>query len=203
MTTEVDVSNLALSRLGDSATIASLDESSRQADHCRRFLPIARDTLLELHAWKFAVKRVVPALRDDLANTSWGYVYEEPTNLIRVLSVLPEGYTSDSDGSAVAFDTESSADDKGLILTNTPNATIRAIFRVTNPNRFTPLFTEALAWLLASYVAGPLIKGETGAAEAVRCWQAFLGMYGRATGSSAGQAHKTLQHTAPWIAARG
>lgn len=204
-TTDVDIANLALAHLGDDATVSQLvpPEGSAQAEHCARFLPIARSTLLELHAWKFAVRRAQPALRADLASTAWGYVYQEPNSLIRVLSVLPEGYTRDSDGSAVEFDTESDEDGNGLILTNTPNATIRGVFNVTDPARFTPLFTEALGWLLASYVAGPLIKGETGAQEGVRCWQAFLGMYARATGSSANQARKTLNHTAPWVAARG
>lgn len=204
-TTDVDIANLALSHLGDDATVSQLDppEGSAQAEHCARFLPIARDTLLELHAWKFATRRTQPALREDQASTAWTYVYQEPNNLIRVLAVLPEGYTRDSDGSAVEFDTESDEDGNGLILTNTPNATIRGVFRVVDPARFTPLFTEALGWLLASYVAGPLIKGDTGAAEAVRCWNAFLAMYGRASGSSAGQAHKTLEHIAPWMRYRG
>jgi hypothetical protein len=203
-TTDVDLANLALAHLGDDATVSALDppEGSAQAEHCARFLPIARSTLLEMFPWKFAVRRVSPALRDDQSSTAWSYVYQEPSGLLRVLAVLPEGYTRDSDGSAVEYDTESDEDGNGLILTNVANATIRGIFNVTNPARFTPLFTEALGWLLASYVAGPLIKGETGATEGTRCWQAFLGMYARATGSSANQAHKTLLHTAPWMADR-
>lgn len=204
-TTDVDLANLALAHLGDDASVSQLDppEGSAQAEHCARFLPIARSTLLELFPWKFAVQRVQPALRADQASTAWQYVYQEPNGLIRVLAVLPQGYTRDSDGSAVEYDTESDSDGNGLILTNCPNATIRGIFNVTDPARFTPLFTEALGWLLASYVAGPLIKGETGAQEAIRCFTAFQGMYARATGASANQAHHRLQHVAPWIADRG
>lgn len=204
-TTDVDLANLALAHLGDDATVSALDppEGSAQAEHCARFLPIARNTLLELHPWKFAVRRVSPALREDMANSAWTHVYQEPNGLIKILSVLPYGYLRDSDGSALEFDTESDEDGNGLILTNVPNATIRGIFAVTDPTRFTPLFTEALAWLLASYVAGPLLKGETGAAEAVRCWSAFLLMLGKATASSANQGHKRLEHIAPWVVARG
>jgi hypothetical protein len=204
-TTDVDLANLALSHLGDDATVSQLDppEGSVQAEHCARFLPIVRGILLELHPWKFATRRVIPALRADLANSAWGYVYQEPNGMIRVLSVLPEGYTRDSDGGAVAFDCESDDEGNGLILTNTPNATVRGIFSVVDPVRFSPLFTDALSWLLASYIAGPLLKGETGAAEAVRCWQVFLQMFARATGSNANQAHHQLQHLVPWIADRG
>ena len=59
MASEVDICNLALSHLGDTATIASLDppEGSAQAEHCARFYPIARDSLLEMHAWGFATSR--------------------------------------------------------------------------------------------------------------------------------------------------
>lgn len=204
-TTDVDLANLALAHLGDDATVSALDppEGSAQAEHCARFLPIARNTLLEMHAWNFATRRVRPALRADLANSAWGYVYQRPNGMIRILGVLPEGYTRDSDGGGVEYDTESDEDGNGLILTNVPNATIRGIFSVTDPARFSPLFTDALAWLLASYVAGPLIKGETGAAETVRCWNAFMAMYARATGSNANQAHKKLRHVVPWLADRG
>lgn len=203
-TTAVDIANLALSHLGDDATVSQIDppEGSVQAEHCARFLPIARNTLLELHPWKFAVRRVQPALRADQASSAWRYVYQEPNGLIRVLAVLPLGYTRDSDGAAVEYSTESDSNGAGLILTNTPSATIRGIFSVEDPARFTPLFTEALGWLLASYVAGPLLKGETGASMAKDCWQAFLGMYARASGSSANQAHLKLQHVAPWVADR-
>jgi len=203
-TNNVDLANLALAHLGDDATVSALDppEGSAQAEHCARFLPIARDTLLELHAWKFATRRAQPALREDMANSAWRYVYQEPNGLIRVLAVLPEGYMRDSDGGAAEFDCESDDDGNGLILTNTPNATIRYVAQVSDPARYTPLFVEALAWLLASYVAGPLIKGETGAAEAVRCWNAFQLMFARATGSSASQARKRLEHTPTWLAGR-
>lgn len=205
-TTDVDLANLALSHLGDDAVIAALDgsDTSAQAGHCARFLPIARSTLLELYPWKFATRRAQPALRADQASTAWAYVYQEPADLIRVLAVLPAGYTRDSDGvaGAVEFDTESDSSGNGLILTNTPNATIRGIFNVTNAARFTPLFVEALGWLLASYVAGPLMKGDAGATMAKECYQAFLGMYAKASGSSANQAHHRLQHKAPWIRGR-
>lgn len=52
MASEVDICNLALARLGDNATVASIDppEGSAQAEHCARFYAIARDSLLEMHA---------------------------------------------------------------------------------------------------------------------------------------------------------
>ena len=65
MSSEIDICNLALARLGDDATVASIDppEGSAQAEQCARFYSIARDTMLEMHDWRFATKRVVSVTR--------------------------------------------------------------------------------------------------------------------------------------------
>ena len=63
MASEVEICNLALARLGDAATVVSIDppEGSAQAEHCAMFYPMARDTLLAQHPWGFAQRRVRPA----------------------------------------------------------------------------------------------------------------------------------------------
>jgi len=63
MASIVDICNLALSHLGDSATVSSIDppEGSAQADLCARFFPIALASLLEAHSWGFATRRVALA----------------------------------------------------------------------------------------------------------------------------------------------
>ena len=60
MASTVDICNLALAHLGDTATVASIDppEGSAQSEHCARFYPIARDSLLEMHAWNFSMRRI-------------------------------------------------------------------------------------------------------------------------------------------------
>ena len=65
MASEVEICNLALARLGDAATVVSIDppEGSAQAEHCAMFYPMARDTLLAQHPWGFAQRRVRPARR--------------------------------------------------------------------------------------------------------------------------------------------
>ena len=59
MSSVVDICNIALSRLGDRATVTSIDppEGSAQADHCRRFYPIALKTILATYNWSFATTR--------------------------------------------------------------------------------------------------------------------------------------------------
>lgn len=203
MASEVDIVNLALSHLGDGANVTSIDPSdgSTQADHASRFYAHIRDALLERFAWKFALRRATLAERADLSFPSWAHIYDEPTGCIRLLSILASGYSADNQG--VAFETETDEDGLGIILTDAEDATARYIARVEDPTRFSPGFTETLSWSLAAALAGPIIKGETGRQEAIRCLQAATMAFSGATGLSANQAKTALNFVPSIIAARG
>ena len=58
MATEVDICNMALSFLGDRATVTSINppEGSAQAEHCARFYPMALNEMLAQARWSFATK---------------------------------------------------------------------------------------------------------------------------------------------------
>lgn len=201
MASVVDICNLALARLGDDATVASIDppEGSAQAEHCWRFYPIARDSLLEMHDWKFATRRTV--LAELVAESfNWTYVYAEPDGAIRLISVLPTSASSDDE--SAEYDAEAGESGEALIYTNVANATLRYTARVTDTTKFSPLFTDALAWLLASHIAGPLLKGDSGAAAAKACYQNFRMVLALATVSDANQRNVKPKHKPDWIAAR-
>lgn len=204
MASEISICNLALSHLGDVATVASIDppEGSAQAEHCAIFYPQARDTLLEMHAWTFATRRVQGA---ELVASAWAwrYAYALPQNCLKVLSVLP--YNSLSDCISEDYDVEAGADGERILLTDLQGATIRYIHRVEDPSKYSPLFVDALAWLLASHLAGPVIKGDTGAAAASRCFQTFRVQLAAATASDASQRRgdpRRDEHATPWIRGR-
>jgi len=193
MASEIDIVNLALANLGDNATVTSLypPEGSAQSEHAARFYPIARDTLLEMHPWSFTTKRATLNL---LAITvpQWDYVYAMPNNTIKCIAVIPPdsnsdyssiyspvdtlGYTANNvplvqGGQYIPqpFQVESSDTGIDIILTNQEDAVLRYSASITDTTRFTALFTVTLSWHLASMLAGPIIKGDVGAAEAGRC----------------------------------
>jgi hypothetical protein len=201
MASDTDISNLALARLGDEATVASIDppEGSAQAEHCARFFPIARDSLLEMHAWKFATRRALLVKRAE-SSWNWRYAYSAPSDALRILSVLPAD--GDSDDDTQAYDVEGDALGGVLILSNLDDASVRYTVGVKDTSRFPPLFVDALAWLLASHLAGPVLKGEAGAAMAKSCYQHFLATYGRAVESDANQRKVQPEHTPAWVAGR-
>lgn len=224
MASEVDIANLALAHLGDNATVASLDppEGSAQAEHCARFYPIARDSMLEMHTWKFSTKRVQLAeLTSEAAQ--WDYCYAKPADLIKIIAVLPPNINDDLSLSYTEADmvfpfapagqsltsyapqdysAEALADGTEVIYTDQEDATLRYSARVTDPTKFSPLFVNALSWHLASMLAGPIIKGDAGAAEAKRC-AAMMQMYlSQAILSDANQRQARMTHAVQWMAGR-
>jgi len=201
MASVVDISNLALARLGDSATVASIDppEGSIQAEQCARFYPIARDSLLEAHEWKFATRRAVLA-QLAVESFDWQFAYAEPAGAIKLLAVIP--HTAGRDAKTSQYIAEGAEDGTPLILTDLEDATVRYIARVTDTTKFSPLFVDALAWLLASYLAGPVLKGDTGAAAAKSCYQMARTVLSQATVSDANQQHVQPEHNPDWIAGR-
>lgn len=216
MASDVDICNLALGHLGDNATVASLDppEGSAQAEHCARFYPIARDSLLELHPWGFATKRAQLA---QLGNgwPEWDYSYAHPADALNIIAVLPPDASDDysmglsnvpiaAGGSYVpqAFSCELDANGADVIYTDQEDAVLRYTALVTDPTKFSPLFVMSLSWHLASMLAGPILKGDVGAAESKRCTAMMQAYLSKAAESDAGQRRINPQHNVGWINGR-
>jgi hypothetical protein len=206
MASELDIANIALGHIGDAATVASFDppEGSAQAEHCARFYPIARDSLLEMHPWGFATRRIV--LPELVATVpAWEHCYAQPNDAISLLAVLPPGTTNDfTQGTYVPQDFVSEVDDLGnaVIYTDQEEATLRYIYRVTDTGRFSSLFTLTLTWHLASMLAGPVWKGDAGAAEAKRCAAMMEHWLGKAASADANQQQVTVEQVVPWVGGR-
>lgn len=220
MASEIDVCNLALSHLGDTATIASIDppEGSVQAEHCARFYPIARDAFLEMHDWNFITRRSALALLA-ATNDQWSYVYAKPNLMKKAIAVIPadaEGdYNSYSDINydalpLIALETyspqpfciETLSTGQEVILTNQEDAVLRYTVSITDPTKFPALFTLALSYFLASLLAGPVIKGDAGAAEAKRLLALAQSYAAVGAVKDANQQKIQVTHNVPWITAR-
>lgn len=162
MASVVDICNTALSHLGDEAEVISIvpPDGTAQSAHCGRFYPIARDKLLEMHPWTFATVRVSLAVVAAGAPSEWAYAYALPTKCLKPHAVyLPDAL---DDARGEDFIVESDADGSGVLYTNVADAVLRYTRLVEDSTRFTPGFVVALARLLASYLAGPIVKGTTG-----------------------------------------
>ena len=226
MASDVDICNEALSHLGDSATVSSISpaEGSAQAEHCARFYPTCLATLLEMHPWGFATARASLA---QVANpsTTWAYAYAQPNGCVNILSVLApdaaDDYSAPGQGNVQnysgpytlnpalggsytpqTFVQESDSVGNIIVLTNQVNAVLRYVALVTDTTKFTPLFREALGWVLASKLAGPVLKGESGRKAALECMQSAMKWLGLAKDSDASQRQTSPEHQVGWVNAR-
>jgi hypothetical protein len=226
MASEVDICNLALAYLGDTATVASIDppEGSAQSEHCARFYPIARDTLLNMHAWNFASRRVVLA-QVTQPYAQWRYAYAAPGDMMYALSVIPHDAHSDyavsfwpSDNPAwlhnyspviaagqyvpQPYSVETDSSGNKVIYTDLESAMLRYQALVTDTTRFSPLFVNCLSWHLASMLAGPVIKGDQGSAQAGRCMQMMAQYLAEAKRQDSAERNIKVEHIVPWSSGR-
>ena len=222
MATEVDICNLALAHLGDDATIASLNppEGSAQAEKAARFYPIARNSLLEMHTWNFAAKRGNIALTTNSLD-QWDYAYVAPADMMSPVAIIsptaqndyatrmsagdtPGGITSNYAPTIVAgqYTPQQFTLEGDLIYTNQENAMLRYQAFITDPSLFSPLFVITLSWHLASMLAGPVIKGDQGAAEAKRSTQMMTNYLTSAKQSDNLHRDITVEHIVPWTSGR-
>ena len=201
MSSVVDLCNLALSHLGDDATVASIDppEGSAQAEHCARFYPTVRDALLEMHAWNFWIRRVALA-QLDVPTWSWTYAYAVPAGAIKLLAVLPPDATSDA--SSQPYEAESADDGALIVRTNQESASLRYTVKVDDLTIFPPLVSAALSRLLASYLAGVVVKGEPGRQAAKEQMQMFERLMAQAMVSDSNQRKATNDYAPAWISSR-
>lgn len=222
MASEVEICNQALAHLGDNATVSTITppDGSAQAEHCARFYPAMRDSLLEMHTWDFAVTRSSLALLSTNA-TGWTYTYAAPANVLTLLAILdpaaPDDYSAAIQSSTWydppilsvgqytpqpfqgEIDPITGAD---LILTNQVNATARYTKRVTDVTKFSPLFVRCLGWLLSAELAGPVMKGEAGAAAAARCNAVFLKLFTSAILSDSNNRQIKPRQNVAWMSRR-
>lgn len=207
MATEVDICNLALSFLGDAAQITGIDPSdgSAQAEACARFYDIALNGLLEMHPWGFATRYAELTEITTNERTEWDYSYEIPADMLRPLLILPPNAGDDypaQPNPQVEFTLEQDENDDLVLYTDQEDAVLRYTSYVTNVGFFPPLFQIALAWHLASMLAGPLIKGEQGAAEARRCTQMMMSYLAKARETDSHARVIKPPHTPNWMSDR-
>lgn len=225
MVTDVDIANIALAHLGEGGTVANLNppSGSAQAIHCARFYPIARDALQAAFPWNFVTRRVTPAMMASEAS-SYAYAYQLPPNAVNIFAVQPPNSTSDYVAQwneptitgpvpelnnmlgAVRipqnYAIETLANGQKVIYTNVKDAVIRYGIQVIDTSKFDPLFVNALARLLASYVAGPVIKGQAGRNEAKFQYQMFRQEFGVTVVNDAQQSDTQINHVPSWMANR-
>lgn len=152
MASVIEICNVALSRLGNSRSINSLTEQSKEADVCSLHFEPARDAVLSDFDWNFARKRLA------LADTGspppdWQFAYRYPTDCMRIISIMLPGMRNPPARCRVDYEVGADAELSGkLIYTDQQDAWLMYVGLVTDPNMFDALFRDAMAWRMASEI---------------------------------------------------
>ena len=148
MATEVSICSNALRRLGDDP-ITSLTDDTERARLCNSFYADARDSVLRMHPWSFAITRASLAQLTDKPAYGFTYQYALPTNpyCLRVLGMEYEDYI---------FKVENYSTQGRVLLTNESTAKILYVARITDTTQFDALFVDVLTAKLAVDLVYPI-----------------------------------------------
>ncbi len=208
MASIVDICNIALSTVGSRAQISSISppDGSVEAGLCARFYPIARKEALDEHAWTWSKTRALLSPVTNVSNT-WTYAYSLPSDCLSPLRVLQETlardifsypfgpfYTADD---FQLFTERGSADfeiEGDVLFTHEPDAVLLYTKDITDTTKYSAAFTTYLGYLLAAYLAGPIVKGEAGAKASAAWRKVAAQMKGTAASKDANGSAERAEH---------
>lgn len=201
MASETDICNLAIARLGSASTITAIDppDGSAIAAKAAIFYPMMRDSLIEMRDWPFAITRAaLSELADITIPSPYTNAYAMPSNAMTPVDIRHAEAADDSKPNRLYWETL--PDKSRVVFTDTELAVMRYKVQVKDTTKFTPLFIDALAWLLAGQMVGPVLGNDVKVAQ--RCYQMFAAVMNLATDSTFKSVNAPVDHTPSWIGAR-
>lgn len=145
---EVSICNQALSYLGGNR-ITSLDDDSTEAQLCKDNYENLRDSVLEAADWSFAIQRFTQVPLVDAPTYGYTAAFQKPATVLRILNDI---YSSADESVRV----KSWAMEDNKILCDESTIYFRAVCRVTDPAKFSTLFSQALAARIAAELSRPI-----------------------------------------------
>lgn len=180
MANEVEICNMALAEIHGSS-INSLGESSREAQQCSLFYTACRDQVLTEISWGFNNRLTALAELTDLSVFDWAFVWAYPNDCLSINRLVRNvlSVEAGSGQSAVALrlnDTRfqrprdlplveyevMNVDGTKVIVTNEACMRIDYRLKITDPNLMPINVRIAISWLLASYIALPVVGVKDG-----------------------------------------
>ncbi len=166
MPSDVDIANLALTKLGQQR-ILSFTDNVKSARSLNAIYAMERDNEIRAHQWSFAMKRVLLPALVDVPAFGYNHAYQLPDDYLKLIQAgrFSPGGMGDviSPGSTrvlgLVVDGSDYRIEGSTIVTNFPAPLgIRYMRRVTDPNQFDACFVKAFASRLAMEMAEDLIQ---------------------------------------------
>lgn len=159
VTSEVDICNSALIKLG-AEPILSLDDSNKRAEKCKLQYPKLRDEVIASHPWNFAITRATLAQSTYVPAFEFEQAYIIPNDVLRIVKTnLNMPGSVGENRWAVEIDPVTN---QKVFLTNNltgeDQIAIQYIKRITDVTKYSPNFVEVLATRLAADLAYPIVQ---------------------------------------------
>jgi len=148
MISNVDICNLALTKLGHN-TIVSFTEDTENARRCNRIFDYCKREVLRAYTWTFATK-IEPLNElsgEEILN--YEYVYSVPVNCLYIIAVYDENKTEINEYKKLLTPNSNVE----CIATNTYQAYLEYVLDINDPNLFDSVFVSALVFRLAGELA--------------------------------------------------
>lgn len=160
MASDIDIANLALTKLGD-VRIASFDDNVKPAREILAVYDLLRDKLQRRYVWRFCVSR--ENLAADVETPAFDFTsqYTLPSDCLRVLMAgdyYPRITLSDANGSPGQ---DYRVEGRKILARDSGALPILYLKRITDPTMFDAAFIDAFAAFLAYNLAEPLTQSNT------------------------------------------
>lgn len=193
--TEVQIANLALSRIGIARTISALTDSDQEAVTCNLWYAPLRDEVLTAYPWPFTQKYVTLGLVEEDPNDDWAYSYRYPSDCLIARRIV-----TGNRNEAVQPPFTVAHDSTGLLIyTDESDAVLLYTATFTDAARFSATFASALAWRLAAEIASPLAQRDDYRERAMREYHWAISV---AAASALNEEKRDAVPDAEWVRAR-
>lgn len=190
MLDSVQISNMALARLG-ARSIVSLTEDSTGARECARVYEHARDSEIRLHPWGFARARAVLAALSEAPAFGAAYQYQLPADCLRIITSNGRDGRSEQSGFQV--------EGRRILTDLPPPLELTYIRRVEDPTEFDAAFVEVLVCRMALDMAEKLTNSNSKKQEAAARLEDARRSARRVNGFEAGPIYSP---ESSWVTAR-
>ena len=192
MASQIDIANRALQKVG-AKQIGSLTEGSVEADAVNSCYDILLNAELQTNAWKFALKRVqLPANSStpDPEAQVRAFVFQLPSDFVRVAPFDPVEET---------FPLDHLVEGRTIVSDDASPLDLRYVSNTVAPEKYDPLFIEALAARISIEIVETLTQSNTKKAALEDAYAAHVRT---ARSRNAIQAEPTQSEVDDWITVR-
>jgi len=178
MNTDIDIVNAALTEIGSTAFITTLDDSSEEARVAKIQYPHCLRRALEKAKPSFALKTdTLDTPLENVTRKNWLYAFELPVDFLCMSGIVVEGTIYPVPEASIEYDIQSEyldGSDTRILLTNLEEVEIEYVAHIETVSAFSAEFAEALVILLASKFMAALPKDRKKAQELEAQFRALI-----------------------------